>query len=79
MSEPSQLRLEQMRRAIERLPEPTRTIYRLHLLDGLDYNVIADRATLNVRDVERHIAEAIVLIDRDLRRQERGDPSSATS
>lgn len=58
---------QRMRDAIDALPEPTRTIYLAHLLDGDDYAAIGVREGLSVRDVERHIADAIILIDRYLR------------
>lgn len=58
---------QRMRDAIDALPEPTRSVYLTHLVDALDYVVIADRESLSVREVEGHIAEAIVLIDRYLR------------
>lgn len=59
--------LERMERAIAALPEPTRTAYRLHLFDGLGYLEIGASLALSSADVERHIGEAIVLIDRALR------------
>ena len=68
---PTDTKLQRMRRAIARLPEPIATIYRLHLVDGLDYRSVAALTTLDVADVERCIARAIVLIDRYLRAQER--------
>lgn len=58
---------QRMRDAIGALPEPTRTLYLAHLVDGLDYVAIGERAGLSAREVERHIAEAIMLIDRFLR------------
>jgi RNA polymerase sigma-70 factor (ECF subfamily) len=60
--------LERMERAIAALPEPTRTVYRLHLFAGLDYLEIGAALGLSSAAVERHVAEAIVLIDRALRR-----------
>lgn len=63
--------IERMRVAIEALPEPTRIIYRAHLVDGLDYRAIARDFGLRIADVEQHIALAIVLLDRALR--EAGD------
>lgn len=58
---------QRMRHAMDALPEPTRSVYLAHLVDGLDYLVIGERKGLSVREVEGHIAEAIVLIDRYLR------------
>lgn len=63
---------QRMRDAINALPEPTRSIYLAHLLDGLDYLTIGERKGLSVREVEAHIAEAIVLIDRYLRSPDEG-------
>ena len=57
---------QRMRDAIEALPEPTRTVYLAHLLQGDDYTQIGAREGLSVREVERHIADAILLIDRFL-------------
>ena len=72
MPDPSRAQLDRMRRAIGALPEPTGEVYRLHLFAGLDYPAIAEQLRLDTAEVEHRIAEAIVLIDRDLRRQERG-------
>lgn len=57
---------QRMRDAITALPEPTRSVYVAHLVEGLDYQLIGQRAGLSLREVERHIAEAIMLIDRHL-------------
>ena len=57
---------QRMRSAIQALPEPTRRIYLAHLLHSDDYLTIGVRERLGVREVERHIADAIVLIDRYL-------------
>ncbi len=54
---------QRMRDAIDALPEPTRRIYLAHLLEDEDYPTIGVREGLGVREVERHIADAIVLID----------------
>lgn len=67
MAQPDREQLDHMRRAIAALPEVTREIYRLHLFDGLDFAEIAGRLGIECNDVERHVAEAIVLIDRALR------------
>lgn len=72
MPTPDPAQLERMRRAIAALPDEIGGAYRLHLFDGLDYPAIASRLGLDAREVERRIAEAIVLIDRDLRSNESG-------
>ena len=69
MTQPDHIQLERMRRAIAALPEPTRTVYRLHLCDGLDYPAIAARLGIDCGEVEHCIAAAIVAIDRALREQ----------
>jgi hypothetical protein len=43
-------------------------VYRRHVFDGLGYCAIADELGIEVREVERLIAQSIVLIDRTLRR-----------
>lgn len=72
MSRPEQAELERMRVAIEGLPEPISTVYRLHLFDGLEYPAIAARLGIDRVEVECRVARAIVLIGRALREQERG-------
>ena len=59
--------LEKLRDAMSALPEPTSTVYRLHLVDGLDYKAIARQLGLPVAEIEQHVARAIILIDRELR------------
>ena len=44
----------------------SREVFLAHRLDGLSYVDIAKRTGLSVADVERHIAEAIVHLDREL-------------
>jgi len=60
-------RRERIREAIVALPEPTGTVYRQHLLDDLDYRSIEARLDLSVAEVEHHVAQAILFIDRYLR------------
>lgn len=59
--------LGRMQEAIRALPEPTRSVYRMHLLAGLDYLEIGAALALSTAEVERHIARAVVSIDRALR------------
>ena len=68
MPQPTRSQLDRMQAAIRALPEPTRTIYRLHLIDGLDYEQIGARLRLSTAEVEHHLARAIVIIDRALQR-----------
>lgn len=58
---------ERIREAIAALPEPTRSAYLMHLLDGLSYDAIAMILRIGIPDVEAHIARAIVSIDCRLR------------
>jgi DNA-directed RNA polymerase specialized sigma24 family protein len=59
---------ERMRQAIAALPRRMQAVYRRHVFDGLGYCAIADELGIEVREVERLIAQSIVLIDRTLRR-----------
>lgn len=68
MPQPTRSQLDRMQAAIGVLPEPTRTVYRLHLIGGLDYEQIGARLLLSTAEVEHHLARAIVIIDRVLRR-----------
>jgi DNA-directed RNA polymerase specialized sigma24 family protein len=63
---------EHYRAAVMALPPITRTVFLLHRVDGLDYGAIAQRTSLSLADVEQQIAEAIVGIDRALRRDREG-------
>ena len=63
---------QRMREAIQALPKLTRTVFLAHLLRGDDYPMIAAREGLTGSEVERHIADAIVLIDLYLTRLEPG-------
>jgi len=62
--------IERFRQAIDGLPEPTRTVYRLHLFDDRDYGCIAAAAGMSTAEVEHHVALAILLIDKALRAPE---------
>lgn len=66
MARLSAVERQRIRDAIAALPEPTRAIYLAHLLDGEDYSTIGLRHGLSLRAVERHIADAIVRIDRSV-------------
>lgn len=67
MPDPNADEAQRMRDAINALPELTRAVYLAHLVEDLDYREIGVRKYLTVREVERHIAQAIKLIDRFLR------------
>lgn len=66
MPKPTRTDLDRVRRAIAALPEPTRTVYRLHVFEDLDYRAIAERLGFSVAQIEQHVAEAIVLTGRAL-------------
>jgi len=59
---------ERMREAAAALPRTLRAVFRLHAVEGLDYAAIAERLGIDVAEVERSLAEAIVRIDAQLRR-----------
>ena len=50
------------------LPNRTREVFLLHRVEGLTYKDIAELLSISIRTVEWHVAEAIVRIDRDLRK-----------
>lgn len=58
--------IARIREAVAGLPEPARTIFRLHAVERLDYAAIAERLDLDVGEVERRLAEALVALDRQL-------------
>ena len=49
-----------------RLPRLTREIFMAHRLDDMPYDEIAGRTGLTVRQVERHMARAILALMREL-------------
>ena len=49
-----------LRVAIAAMPEPRRTVYLFSARDGLDFREIAARLGLDVPQVERYLAEALV-------------------
>jgi RNA polymerase sigma-70 factor (ECF subfamily) len=44
----------------------TREVFLAHRLEGLSYAELAKRRGLSVRQVEQHIADAILHLDREL-------------
>jgi len=63
-----QLRLE---RAMATMDARSRAVFRLHRLEALSYDQIAERLCLTLAEVEQHIADAILHIDRELTAMER--------
>lgn len=57
-------RLERLRRAVEKLPDPAREVYRMSAVEGLDYAAIGARLGIGMTEVEAALAEAIVTLDR---------------
>ena len=68
MPVPEAISRERMRQAIAALPPQMQAVYRRHLFEGLGYPAIAAGLGIDVREVERLVAQSIVLIDRTLRR-----------
>jgi RNA polymerase sigma-70 factor (ECF subfamily) len=58
--------VERMQEIVQLMPRLTRDIFLAHRLDGLPYAEIARRTGLTVRQVERRMARALVLLDRSL-------------
>jgi DNA-directed RNA polymerase specialized sigma24 family protein len=63
-----------MERALIRMDRQSRMIFLAPRLDGMDYTEIAVRVGITVRKVERHIADAIAILDRALSAAERDQP-----
>ena len=63
--------LERMEAIMLRLPRMTRDIFLAHRLDDMPYEEIARRTGLTTRQVERHIARAILALVRGLDDQPR--------
>ena len=65
--EPQQQELvERLQAIMLRVPRLTREIFMAHRLDDMSYEEIARRTGLTIRQVERHIARAILRLDRGL-------------
>jgi len=69
--DPDPVTLKRIERAVRKLPRLRREIFLAARLDDMSYTEIAERTGLAVRDVEGHIAKALVSIDRRLRRPPR--------
>jgi DNA-directed RNA polymerase specialized sigma24 family protein len=63
--------VERIQAITRRMPRLTREVFLAHRLDDMPYDEIARRTGLTIRQVERHIARAILLLDRGLRRKPR--------
>lgn len=61
--------LERLADAIGALPPLPRQVLRLATVEQLGYATIAERLEIDVDDVERQIARALVLLDRRLSRR----------
>ncbi|HWT29452.1 MAG TPA: sigma-70 region 4 domain-containing protein [Propylenella sp.] len=61
-----QEQIARMEAIMLRLPRLTREIFLAHRLDDMPYDEIARRTGLTVRQVERHIARAILALMRGL-------------
>lgn len=60
-------RVARVEAAIHSLPPITREVFILHRFDDLGYERIARRLGLSVEEVTRHMADAILQLDRALR------------
>lgn len=71
-STPNQQELiRRMEAALDRMPRLTRDIFLAHRIRDMPYREIAERTGLSVRQVERQMARAIILIDRGVDGEER--------
>ncbi|UUL82523.1 sigma factor-like helix-turn-helix DNA-binding protein [Sphingomonas qomolangmaensis] len=66
MSEVDARLVARMRDGVAALPEPEQQVFRLHAIDGLDYAAVAARLAISVFEVERLLANALVLLARHL-------------
>lgn len=53
--------------AIARLPDLTREVFLLHRFDDLQYDQIAQRLDIDVKEVEAHVAATLIALRRALR------------
>lgn len=65
MTEP-ELLIHRLQRALACMDSETREVFLAHRLEGLSYAELEKRRGISVRQVEQHIAEAILHIDREL-------------
>jgi RNA polymerase sigma-70 factor (ECF subfamily) len=63
--------VERLQAIMLRMPRLTREIFMAHRLDDMPYEEIARRTGLTIREVERHIAMAILHLDRGLHSEPR--------
>lgn len=66
MSEVDARLVARMGAAVAALPEPEQKVFLLHAIDGHDYAAVAARLGVEVNEVERLLASALVLLARDL-------------
>lgn len=62
----SPLPLQALDKAIDRLPDPCRSVYLMHREQGMSYREIAVRLSVSVSMVEKHMSKAIRLLKHDL-------------
>lgn len=62
-AEPDAVRLRRLREAIADLPRPLAEVFAPHV-GGLDYPAISVRLGIDLAEVERRLAQALVSLDR---------------
>jgi RNA polymerase sigma-70 factor (ECF subfamily) len=72
MTDPDLL-IRRLERALTSMDATSRELFLAHRLDGFSYAEIAERAGLSILQIERHIADAIFHLDRELRAMEQED------
>jgi len=70
MTRPDILRFR-LERAMATMDARSRAVFHLHRLEALSYDQIAAWLGLTIEQVEQHIADAILHIDRELTAMER--------
>lgn len=65
MPDPSKKRMRRLRRAHQTMPEPVRAVFDRARFQNLDYYQIADELGIDIAEVERRVAEAMLHLIRN--------------
>lgn len=67
LAAPAEARIARAEAAIAGLPELTREVFFMHRFEDLSYERIARRQDIDVKEVEGHIATALIALRRALK------------
>jgi DNA-directed RNA polymerase specialized sigma24 family protein len=65
MPDPSKKRMRRLRRAHQTMPEPVRAVFDRARFQNLDYYQIADELGIDIAEVERRMAQAMLHLMRN--------------